>query len=61
MVDLNMHPINRPLLLIANEAEKFDENMKLTDPQTRETLRVTLVQLEEWTRKLQSNVRRVTA
>jgi len=61
MVDLNIHPINRPLLLVANESEKFDTNMKLTDPQIRETLRKTLVQLEEWTRKLQSNVQRVTA
>jgi hypothetical protein len=61
MVDVNMHPINRPLLLVANEAEKFNANMKLTDPQIRETLRMTLVQLEEWTRKLQANVQRVTA
>jgi len=61
MVDPNIHPINRPLLLVANESEKFGMNMKLTDPQIRETLRKALVQLEEWTRKLQSNIQRVTA
>jgi chromate reductase, NAD(P)H dehydrogenase (quinone) len=59
MVDLNMFPINRPLLLVANEEDKFDLNMKLTDPQIRETLRKTLVVLEEWTRRLQPRVRRV--
>ena len=59
MVDLNMHPINRPLLLVANEAEEFDENMKLTDPQIRETLRKMLVQLEGWTRRLQPGLQKI--
>jgi chromate reductase, NAD(P)H dehydrogenase (quinone) len=61
MVDLNMHPINRPMLLVANEDEKFDENMKLTDAQTRETLRNVLVRLAEWTRKLEPGVQKITA
>ena len=39
MVDLNMLPINRPQLIVANGEEKFDAKMKLTDPQIRETLR----------------------
>jgi len=59
MIDLNMHPINRPLLLVANEEEKFDSNMKLTDPQIRETLHSLLVRLEEWTRKLQLESRKL--
>lgn len=59
LVDLNMHAINRPLLLVANEDEKFDEKMKLTDPQVRETLRTLIVRLAEWTRKLQPNLQQV--
>jgi len=61
MVDLNMHPINRPLLLVANEEEKFGANMKLIDPQIRETLRTMLVRLVEWTRKFQPNVQKIPA
>jgi len=59
MVDLNMHPINRPALLLANADEKFDENMKLIDQQARETLRNLLLQLEDWTRKIQPRVQKV--
>jgi len=58
MVDLNMHPINRPQLLVANEVGKFDAKMKLADPQIRETLRNLLIRLEEWTRRLQPDLRR---
>ncbi len=58
MVDLNMHPINRPQLLVANEVGKFDAKMKLADPQIRETLRSLLIRLEEWTRRLQPDLRR---
>jgi len=61
LVDLNMYALNRPLLLLANEDEKFDANMKLIDPQTRETLRNLLVRLEEWTRRLRFSVQNVTA
>ena len=60
LVDLNMHPLNRPLLLVANEDDKFDGNMKLIDPQIRETLRNMLVRLEEWTRKLQPNLQKIS-
>jgi chromate reductase, NAD(P)H dehydrogenase (quinone) len=61
LVDLNMYALNRPLLLVANEDEKFDANMKLIDPQTRETLRNLLVRLGEWTRRLSFSVQKVTA
>jgi chromate reductase, NAD(P)H dehydrogenase (quinone) len=52
MVDLNMHPVNRPLLLVANAQDKFDVNLQLTDQETRETLRNLLASLVEWTRQL---------
>ena len=61
LVDLNMHPINRPLLLVANEADKFDSNLKLTDTQIRETLRTLLTRLEEWTRTLQNKREKIIA
>ncbi|MBO0888292.1 NAD(P)H-dependent oxidoreductase [Candidatus Bathyarchaeota archaeon] len=61
LVDLNMHPINRPLLLVANETDKFDSNMKLSDPQIRETLRTLLTRLEEWTRTLQNKREKIIA
>jgi chromate reductase len=53
MIDLNMYPINRPLLLVANAEDKFDENLKLTDAESLQTLREVLSSLVEWTRKLQ--------
>ena len=53
MIDLNVHSINRPLLLVANAKDKFNENLKLTDGETLQTLREVLSSLVEWTRKLQ--------
>jgi chromate reductase, NAD(P)H dehydrogenase (quinone) len=53
MIDLNMHSINRPLLLVANAKDKFNENLQLTDEETLQTLREVLSSLVEWTRKLQ--------
>src|SRR5437899_13096234 len=53
MIDLNMYPTNRPLLLVANAKAKFDENLRLTDEDHIQTLRDVLSSLVEWTRKLQ--------
>jgi chromate reductase len=53
MIDLNMYPINRPLLLVANAKDKFNEDLKLTDEESLQTLRDVLSSLVEWTRKLQ--------
>ncbi len=54
MVDLNMHPINQPQLLVARAQEKFDSDSKLTDEKIREALRTLLATFVEWTRKLQA-------
>jgi len=54
MIDLNMHPINRPLLLVANADEKFNQDLKLVDEQVLQTLRDVLSSLAEWTSKLQA-------
>ena len=53
MIDLNMYPINRPLLMVANAKDKFDENLKLTDEESLQTLRDVLSSLAGWTLKLQ--------
>jgi len=53
MIDLNMYPINRPLLLVANADEKFNQDLKLVDEEVLQTLRDALSSLVEWTRKLQ--------
>ena len=52
MIDLNMYPINRPLLLVANAKDKFSEDLQLTDEETIQTLRDVLSSLVEWTRRL---------
>ena len=52
MVFLNMHPINRPEVMITNCASKFDESGKLTDQATREHIANALKTLVDWTRKL---------
>src|SRR6266852_20528 len=53
LVDLNMYPINKPLLLVANADEKFNADLQLTDGEVLQTLRDVLSSLVEWTRKLQ--------
>ncbi len=52
MIDLNMYPINRPLLMVANAKDKFSEDLKLTDEESIQTLRDVLLSLVEWTRRL---------
>ena len=51
MVDLNMHPINQPQLLLARAGEKFDANLKLVDSASLTTLQSLLDALVEWTRR----------
>jgi chromate reductase len=53
-VFLDMHPINRPEVMIASAATKFDEHGKLLDATTRELIGKLLVSLGAWSRQLQS-------
>ncbi len=55
MVDLNMHPLNQPQLLVAAAHEKFDLASKLTDERVRDRLRDLLLALVEWTRRLRAD------
>lgn len=55
MVDLNMHPINQPQLLVARAQEKFDSGLRLTDERSRELLQNLLAVLVEWARRLRTD------
>ncbi len=56
MVDLNMHPINRPQVLVGNSREKFDSNLNLQDEATRKALRELLEALKTWTLNLRGRM-----
>jgi chromate reductase len=51
-VFLNMFPVNKPEVFIAQAASKFDAQGKLTDPTTRDIIGQLLVALRDWTRRL---------
>jgi chromate reductase, NAD(P)H dehydrogenase (quinone) len=51
-VFLNMLPINKPEVLIAQAQNKFDAEGRLTDQTTRDLLAQLLVALRDWTRRL---------
>jgi chromate reductase, NAD(P)H dehydrogenase (quinone) len=52
LVDLNMHPINRPEVFVGLAEQKFDPAGRLVDESTRKRVRLLLESLVEWTRKL---------
>jgi chromate reductase len=54
LVDLNMYAINQPQLLLARAQDSFDSDLKLKDPQSRETLKTILQTLASWTKKINS-------
>jgi chromate reductase, NAD(P)H dehydrogenase (quinone) len=51
-VFLNMLPINKPEVLIAQAQNKFDAEGRLTDQTTRDLLAQLLLALRDWTRRL---------
>ena len=52
MVYLDMHPVNKPEVLIAQAQNKFDPQGKLADQTTRDVIAQHLVALRDWTWKL---------
>ena len=52
-VNLNMHPLNKPEVMIANASERFDEQGNLTDQKTRDHIKKLVEALIQWTRQLQ--------
>ena len=51
-VFLNMFPVNKPEVMIAQAGNKFDAQGKLTDQATRDLIGQLLVALRDWTRRL---------
>lgn len=51
-VFLNMHPLNRPEVMITQADKRFDAQGNLTDADTREHIQKLLVKLASWTRHL---------
>jgi chromate reductase len=51
-VFLDMHPVNRPEVLIGQAQTKFDEQGRLTDDAARGFIRDLLVALDQWTRQI---------
>jgi chromate reductase len=52
---LDMHPLNRPELMVAFASEKFNADGRLIDPQVREQLAAVLEALAAWTRRLRGH------
>jgi chromate reductase len=53
-VFLDMHPLNRPEVMIANAGQRFDAQGNLTDEPTKAIIRKLLAGLVAWTRHLQA-------
>jgi chromate reductase len=53
LVFLDMHPLNRPEVIITNAGAHFDHDGTLIDPASRESIRRLLSSLVTWTRRLQ--------
>jgi chromate reductase len=53
-VFLNMHPLNRPEVIVANAAAKFDADGNFNDEAGKELIRKQMIALAEWTRILQT-------
>ena len=54
-VFLNMHPLNKPEVMVPFANDKVDKEGKLTDPKTKEKIRELLESLIVWTRKLKKD------
>jgi chromate reductase len=53
-VFLDMHPVNRPEVLIGGAAQRFDERGELTDETSRKLIGQLLESLAAWTRRLRT-------
>ena len=51
-VFLDMHPINRPEVMVPFAGDKVDQTGRLTDPKTKHKIRELLESLIVWTRRL---------
>ena len=51
-VFLDMHPVNKPEVMVSKAQDKFDSNGALTDEIARELIRKLMASLSEWTTRL---------
>jgi chromate reductase, NAD(P)H dehydrogenase (quinone) len=54
---LNMHPVNRPEVMLSDAAHNVDANGRVTNEQTRQLIRQLLESLTAWTNKLKEKPR----
>jgi chromate reductase len=52
-VFLDMHPLNRPEVIVPAVHDKVDQNGRVTDQHTKDKIRQLLEALVDWTRKLE--------
>lgn len=52
LLAINMHPLNRPEIMISLAHEKFDEDGSLNDEKTKNKIKELLKALMEWTERL---------
>jgi chromate reductase len=52
MLYTNMHPLNKPEIIVAKVKEKFDDQGNLTDEHTKEKIKELLDALVKWTDRL---------
>lgn len=52
LVFLNVHPLNRPEMMVPEALAKFDASGNLTDAKTKEKLAELLVALVDWTKRI---------
>ncbi len=57
LVFLDMHPLNKPEVMIGNAASRFDAQGTLTDEPTRQHVKGMLEALVKWTRLLRDGER----
>jgi chromate reductase len=53
-VYINMHPVNRPEVMVPFVADKVDANGRVTDGKTRQKVKELLESLAAWTRRLKA-------
>lgn len=54
-VYLNMHPLNKPEVMVPFAQDRIDENGKLIDVKTRDKIKELIESLVAWTRRLKQN------
>jgi chromate reductase len=52
-VYIDMHPVNRPEVMVPFAADKIDDKGNVTDAKTREKIKELIESLVDWTKRLQ--------